>query len=125
MVEMRGDGKVAGVGEAFEDALDVLVHAPRFLENYYRMSRFTRRIRSADGQRYVTCGRRESSHVPTVCEYGLYSSTDCGCTVKLDSSNVQFRRSADQPGQLADARRTFGALREGARIGAGRPVDQT
>ncbi|MBS2993744.1 hypothetical protein AC1659_31245, partial [Rhodococcus erythropolis] len=25
VVEMRGDGKVAGVGEAFEDALDVLV----------------------------------------------------------------------------------------------------
>lgn len=71
VVEMRGDGKVAGIGEAFEDALDVLVHAPRFLENYYRMSRFTRRIRSADGQRYITCGRRESSHVPTVCEPSL------------------------------------------------------
>src|SRR3546814_2162646 len=55
----------------------------------------------------------------------LYASPACRCTVELDSSNVEFRRTADQLGQLADARRTSGALRAGTRIGAGRSVDQT
>ena len=68
VVEMRGDGKVPGIGETLEDALDVFVHAPRFLENHHRMLRFSWRIRSADGQRHVVCGRRESSHIQTVGE---------------------------------------------------------
>ena len=31
VVEMRGDGKVPGIGETLEDALDVFVHAPTLL----------------------------------------------------------------------------------------------